>query len=118
MEVIGTDEFEGWFLELSDEDARAVLNVTAKLEAGGISLGYPHSSAIQGSSFGLRELRPQAGKSPIRVFYAFDPRRDAILIIGGDKSGDPKFYDRMRVKCEAVWQQYLSEQRAGAHDEE
>ena len=41
----------------------------------------------------MRELRVQSGGRPIRVFYAFDPRRMAILLIGGDKTGDDRFYD-------------------------
>jgi len=41
----------------------------------------------------MRELRVQCGGRPLRVFYAFDPTRSAILIIGGDKTGDNRFYD-------------------------
>ena len=43
----------------------------------------------------MRELRVQSGGRPLRVFYAFDPRRSAILLIGGDKMGDTRFYERM-----------------------
>jgi len=42
----------------------------------------------------MRELRIQSGGNPIRVFYAFDPRRVGILLIGGDKTGDKRFYDQ------------------------
>ena len=45
-------------------------------------------SALKGGGYAFRELRPKRGYSPLRVVYAFDPRRDAVLIIGGDKGGD------------------------------
>ena len=43
----------------------------------------------------MRELRIQSEGRPLRVFYAFDPRRSAILLIGGDKTGDDRSYERM-----------------------
>jgi hypothetical protein len=43
----------------------------------------------------MRELRVQSSGKPLRVFYAFDPRRMAILLIGGDKTSDKRFYERM-----------------------
>ena len=43
----------------------------------------------------MRELRVQSGGKPIRMFNAFDARRSAILLIGGDKTGDNPFYERM-----------------------
>jgi len=49
----------------------------------------------------------------LRVLYAFDPRRQAVLLIGGDKTGDGRFYERMVPKAEAIWEQYLREQGFG-----
>ena len=43
----------------------------------------------------MRELRVQSGGRPLRAFYALDPRRSAILLIGGDKTGDKRFYETM-----------------------
>jgi hypothetical protein len=43
----------------------------------------------------MKELRSQVGGNPLRAFFAFDPRRTAILLIGGNKGGDDRFYDRM-----------------------
>jgi len=108
-EVIGTDEFGEWYRSLSLQEEAEVANAVGKLELLGLALGEPHASAVKGASFGLRELRCRSGKSPLRVFYAYDPRRDAVLIIGGDKSGDARFYDRMIPKAEAIWTQYLAE---------
>jgi hypothetical protein len=110
-EVIYTDEFGDWFESLSAEEEKAIVNVVRKLEVLGLQLGYPHSSAIEGAPVAFRELRPKGGESPLRVIYAFDPVRDAVLIIGGDKSNDPKFYDRILPEASKIWQQYLAELR-------
>ena len=64
------------------------------LEERGTSLGYPHSSGINGSKHShMRELRTQHQGKPYRTLYAFDPLRNAILLIGGDKTGDDRWYD-------------------------
>lgn len=85
-----------------------------------MALGHPASSAIQGAAFALRELRIKSSGHALRVFYAFDPRRDAVLIIGGDKTGkhSDSFYKTMITTAERLWRQYLAEQQRGEHDEE
>nr|WP_255342200.1 type II toxin-antitoxin system RelE/ParE family toxin [Pseudomonas aeruginosa] len=77
------------------EDEQESLAVTVRLlEERGPSLGHPHSSGINGSRPGhMRELRTQHGGRPFRTLYAFDPRRSAILPIGGDKTGDERWYE-------------------------
>jgi hypothetical protein len=109
VEVVGTDEFAGWFQSLADSDADAVARVVDMLEMQGVSLPFPYSSAIKGSSIAMRELRVQSGGKPIRVFYAFDPVRQAVLLIGGDKTGDKRFYERMVPKAEELWALYMKE---------
>jgi hypothetical protein len=47
----------------------------------------------------------------LRVFYAFDPRRSAILLIGGDKTGDDRFYERMVPIADALYDIYIDEIR-------
>jgi len=118
VEVIGTDEFRAWFDDLGKTDKKTVIHVVNMLEEAGLTLGFPHSSEIKGSRYPLRELRPKRGQSPLRVFYAFDPRRQAVLLLGGSKAGDKTFYDRMVPQAETVWEAYLTEQAAGLHDEE
>lgn len=110
IEVLGTDVFEEWFLALGDRDSIAVARVVGLLEAKGTALGFPYSSAIEGTNYPLRELRIQSGGRPLRVFYAFDPLRQAVLLLGGDKTGDNRFYATMIPKAEAVWESYLDEQ--------
>ena len=111
VEVIGCEEFESWFLSLDDSDTDAVARVVDMLEMQGPTLPFPYSSAIKGSDLALRELRVQCKGRPLRVFYAFDPVRQAVLLIGGDKTGDDRFYVRMVPLAERIWTQYLKEIR-------
>ena len=110
LEIVGTEEFENWFLRLEGPDGQAVARVVGLLEVKGVGLGFPYSSAIKGSDHPLRELRIQSGGRPLRVFYAFDPRRQAVLLLGGDKTGDQRFYGAMIPKAEALLEEYLQEQ--------
>jgi hypothetical protein len=57
----------------------------------------------------MRELRVQSGGRPVRVFYAFDPRRSAILLIGGDKTGDKRFYETMIPVADRLYDEYIEE---------
>ena len=76
----------------------------------GVALPFPFSSALAGSRYPLRELRIQSGGRPLRVLYIFDPRRDALLLIGGDKTGDDRFYERLIPQAERLWEIYQKEQ--------
>jgi hypothetical protein len=55
------------------------------------------------------ELRIQHKGQPIRVFYAFDPRRVAILLLGADKTGQDRFYDELVPKVDRIYDEYLRE---------
>ena len=57
----------------------------------------------------MRELRVQSSGRPIRVFYAFDPRRTAILLIGGDKTGDDRFHVKYVPVADRLYDTYLDE---------
>ncbi|MGH9461055.1 MAG: type II toxin-antitoxin system RelE/ParE family toxin [Vicinamibacteria bacterium] len=110
VEVVVTDEFKEWWEALDNDDAVDVARVVDLLEAEGTALGFPYSSGIKESRFPLRELRVQSRGRPIRVFYAFDPWRQAVLLIAGDKTGDDRFYETFVPKAEAIWEQYLAEE--------
>lgn len=114
--VEGTDEFADWYASL-DADEQDALNYSIDLlEEYGPALARPHADAIQGSRYpNMRELRTQANGRPFRTFYAFDPRRMAILLIGGDKTSDERFYDRMIPRADALYTEYLDDlKREGA----
>lgn len=89
-----TDEFGTWWASLSESEQEDIAAYVTLLEERGVRLNHPHSSGINGSRHShMRELRVQSSGRPVRVFYAFDPRRTAILLIGGDKTGDDRFYE-------------------------
>lgn len=109
VEVVVTDEFKDWYASLGDQDAEAVEFVIGLLERQGVTLGYPYSSQLLGAKSALRELRAQSGGRPIRVSYAFDPKRQAVLLLGGDKTGDNDFYRWFVSESEKIWSQYIKE---------
>lgn len=105
-----TNEFGEWWTELSDSEQVSVAAHVRKLEQSGPNLPFPYSSGIETSRHAhMRELRIQSGGTPLRVFYAFVPRRVAILLIGGDKSGSKRFYDRMIPAADALYDEHLIE---------
>jgi hypothetical protein len=116
--VIHTDEFGTWWDALAVEEQEEVARVVELLRGAGVLLSFPHSSALEGTKLPLRELRPRQGASALRVVYAFDPQRDAVLLIGGDKASDARFYERIIPRAERIWRQYLDEQAKGLHEEE
>jgi hypothetical protein len=82
------------------------------LEARGPHLGFPHSSAIEQSKHShMRELRTQHQGRPYRTLYAFDPRRTAILLIGGDKTGDDRWYETNVPIADRLYDEHLEELR-------
>lgn len=105
-----TDEFGAWFSGLTDAVQDDVDRSVGLLEARGPQVPFPHSSGIAGSRHDhMRELRVQSGGEPYRIFYAFDPRRTAILLIGGNKTGDGRFYERMIPVADRLYDTYLVE---------
>jgi hypothetical protein len=107
-EVVATPEFEEWYVELSKKEQDAVDRYVGLLEAKGVTLGHPYSSALNGTKLPLRELRVQAGGQPLRPIYAFDLERNAVLLIGGNKTGDDRFYERIIPEAERIWREYLA----------
>jgi hypothetical protein len=109
-EVEVTDEFRIWWESLSEAEQVDVAAYVGRLEARGPNLPFPHSSGIARSRHGhMRELRVQSQGNPIRVFYAFDPTRTAILLIGGTKVGNDRFYDQMIPVADRLYDQHIAD---------
>jgi hypothetical protein len=117
MDVIHTDEFAAWFEEQAERLQDDVAVVVGLLEQRGVALGFPHSSALGGTKYALRELRITSQRLEVRVAYAFDPARDAVLIIGAIKAGmgTDRFYGELVASAEKIWSQYLAERARGEH---
>jgi hypothetical protein len=82
------------------------------LEARGPSLGFPHSSGIESSRHShMRELRIQHQGKPYRTLYAFDPRRMAILLIGGEKTGNDRWYEVNVPVADRLYDEHLRQLR-------
>lgn len=113
-DVSQTAVFEEWWSELSEQEQDDVTAIVELLEEKGPSLPFPHSSGVGDSRHShMRELRIQSHGDPLRVFYAFDPTRSAILLIGGNKTGKEKrFYKTMIPKADALYDEHLKTLRS------
>jgi hypothetical protein len=107
-DVEGTDEFADWFAGLAVDEQVAVGRVVELLAEHGPVLPYPYSSGVMTSRHRhMRELRIQFEGGPYRVLYAFDPRRTAILLIGGDKTGDQRWYEVNVSRADALYDEHV-----------
>jgi hypothetical protein len=108
-EVETTDAFDDWWQKLTEQEQDDVAAAVELLGERGAHLPLPHSSGIEGSRFShMRELRIQSHGDPIRVFYAFDPRRVAVLLIGGIKTGKEKrFYKEYVPRADTLYEEHL-----------
>jgi hypothetical protein len=105
-----TDEFGEWWDTLNEVEQKNIAYSVGLLQKEGPSLNFPHSSKVNQSRHkNMRELRSQCAGNPYRTFYAFDPRRNAILLIGGEKTGDDRFYDVMVPIADKIYDEYLKE---------
>ncbi len=92
-EVEFTDEFEAWWNGLTEDEQEDINAKVILLQRFGPSLRRPHVGAILSSKHpNMKELVIQHQGRPYRVLFAFDPRRCAVLLIGGDKTGDRNWY--------------------------
>jgi hypothetical protein len=104
-----TDEFEGWWNNLTEQEQIAIDTKVRLLEAKGPNLPHPHSSGIKTSKHQhMRELIVQCHGEPFRILYAFDPRRTAILLVGGNKTGDNRWYETYVPVADRLYDQHLA----------
>lgn len=107
-DVILLEEVETWYFSLDEDAMAAVTGAIDLLELEGPTLGRPTVDKVKGSKFhSMKELRP-AGTS-IRILFIFDPRRQAILLLGGDKAGNWKsWYDKNIPIAERSYEDWLA----------
>src|SRR6516225_6284068 len=111
-EVEFTDEFGTWWQTLNEDQQDDIAHSVGLLAELGPALGFPYSSKVNGSRHShMRELRTQSGGRPLRTLYAFDPLRTAILLIGGDKTGDDRWYEKFIPVADRLFEQHLLEFR-------
>ena len=109
-----TDVFEGWWETLTEGAQIDVDTVVGLLQECGPNLPFPYSSGVTGSRHThMRELRIQHQGRPIRILYAFDPHRSAILLLGGDKTGNNRWYKTHVPIADRLYDEYLDETKQG-----
>ena len=88
-EVEVRDEFRAWYQGLNTGERMSIAACVRLLELDGPVLGRPYVDSLNGSKYpNMKELRVQHQGRPYRILFTFDPRRNAYLILGGDKTGD------------------------------
>jgi hypothetical protein len=108
-EVEYTDQFEAWWTTLTLDDQAAITAAVELLEREGPALGRPIVDTLSTSRHpNMKELRPPA--KSLRVLFAFDPRRAAILLIGGDKAGQwERWYEEFIPIADRLYEEHLDE---------
>ena len=107
-EVEYTDEFGSRWNTLDDDEQASVDAYVGLLEEKGPNLPFPYSSGVHGSRHGhMRELRVQHRGDPYRLLSAFDPRRVAILLIGGNKAGDDDWNEKFVPRADRLYDEHL-----------
>ena len=103
-----TDEILAWLTQLDDDAKEAIYKNLLILKHIGPSLGRPRVDSIkQGKYKNMKELRVKNKKRQFRILFAFDPDRKAILLVGGDKRGDKRFYQRLIPIADKLYENYL-----------
>ena len=110
--ILVSTEFEQWHQSLTEKEKISLSHIVTLLENRGPVLGRPHVDRVEGSRFhNMKELRLPNG---ICVFFAFDPRRIAVLLIGGNKSESEsstpnwnRFYDFMIPIADRIFAEHL-----------
>jgi hypothetical protein len=110
-DVATTDEFDGWFADLDEDGQAEVIAKVELLKLLGPRLGRPHADTLKDSKHSnMKELRADTKDQVLRVAFAFDPGRAAIMLVGGNKSGvsQKRFYKRLIARADALYDAHLA----------
>jgi len=114
------NDFELEFDELNDLVQDECFAHLKLLEIFGPELGRPHVDTLNGSKHSnMKELRFNADNGVWRLAFAFDPKRQAILLVCGDKSGgsEKRFYKELIKKADKRFDKYLLNLKRGANND-
>lgn len=109
--MVATSEFDAWVDQQTKATQAAVRYVLRILGGTGPMLGRPYADTLKGSSFAnMKELRINANRLAIRIAFAFDPERNAVILVAGDKRGvsEKLFYRRLIEKADRLYFEYLT----------
>lgn len=117
--VLLDDDFARW---LSDQPYAVRVSIAAHiglLAKLGPALGRPQVDTLQGTSLpNLKELRVQIQGDPWRVLFVFDPKRRAIVLVGGNKRGDKRWYKKNIPLAEARYRRHLQQMENETNDKD
>ncbi len=119
-EVATTDEFDGWFAGLGEAAQVEVIAKVELLKLLGPQLGRPHADTLNDSKHSnMKELRADTRDQVLRIAFAFDPDRSAILLLGGNKSGgsQKRFYKQLIARADALYDEHLKKLAASKKGE-
>ena len=103
-----TDELLEWIKTLDDNAKEAILKSVLILQEIGPALGRPYVDTVKHSRYkNMKELRIQVKKRILRIFFVFDPNREAILLAGGDKRGNKRFYETLVSIADQLYEKHL-----------
>jgi len=117
-EVATTDDFDAWFADLDDDEQAEVIAKVELLKLLGPELRRPHADTLNGSKHAnMKELRADTRDHVLRVAFAFDPNRAAILLVGGSKSGvsQKRFYRQLIAKADKLYDLHVARIKTTKH---
>jgi hypothetical protein len=107
-----TEQVLEWINDLDEDAKEAIFKSLLILREVGPSLGRPYVDSIKESRHqNMKELRIQNRQRLFRILFAFDPGRNAILLVGGDKRGDKRFYQKMIPLADSLFDEHLDKWR-------
>ncbi|MBS0263433.1 MAG: type II toxin-antitoxin system RelE/ParE family toxin [Planctomycetes bacterium] len=114
-DVRTTDVFDGWFTDLDEDSQVEVIAKVNLLKVLGPQLARPHADTLKGARHAnLKELRADTARQVLRIAFAFDPERTAILLLGGNKAGvnQKRFYRQLIEQADELFDRHLAELKA------
>ena len=109
--VATTEHFDEWFADLDEQGQAETIAKVELLKLFGPRLARPHADTLNGSKHpNMKELRADTKAQVLRIAFAFDPSRSAILLVGGDKTGvsSRQFYRQFITKADALYDDHLA----------
>jgi hypothetical protein len=113
--VTTTDSFDHWFAGLPETARAEVMAKVGLLKLLGPQLRRPHADTLNGSRHAnMKELRADTQEMVLRIAFAFDPHRQAILLLGGNKAGvnQKRFYRQLIAHADELYDAHLARLRA------
>ncbi len=106
--IIFHEAFRDWLYAQEEDVQDSIFAGIGLLKQEGPLLGRPYVDTLQGSQYpNLKELRVQHSGEPWRILFAFDPIRQAVVLVGGNKTGDARWYRKNIPIAERRFSQHL-----------